>query len=174
MAVRRRILDAADDLRDDRPDVGRREVDLQVAGVETRDVQERVDDRRQPLRLRRDVAQERTPLLLAEEHVLAQERLGEAVDRRERAAQLVRHRRDELALHLLDEPLGRDVAEREDAARHGTRGIAHHRLGDREPDLLGAALDRDEPPGLAARDREAAVQDVLDGAAERVGAGGRR
>ena len=46
----------------------------------------------QPLRLRRDVAEEREPLLLAEHHVLAQQRLGEAVDRRERRAQLVRHR----------------------------------------------------------------------------------
>jgi hypothetical protein len=36
-----------DHVRHDRPDIGRRQVDLQVAGVEARDVEELVDDRRQ-------------------------------------------------------------------------------------------------------------------------------
>ncbi len=68
---------AADDVGDRGSDVGRGDADLEVAAVEARGVEGRVDDRRQPLRLGRDVAEERPPLLLAEEDVLAQQRLGE-------------------------------------------------------------------------------------------------
>ena len=49
----------------------------------------RVADRRQAVGLRRDVPEERPPGVLAEEDVLAQERLGKAVDRGERRAQLM-------------------------------------------------------------------------------------
>ena len=127
-----------------RTSVGR-DPHLQVARVEPRDVEQRVDDLRQPLRLGRDVAEERRALLVAEEDVLAEQRLREAVDRRQRRAQLVRHRRDEVRLHLLDEPVGRDVAEREDAAGDGADRIAHDRLADGEPHLFAPAHDRDEP-----------------------------
>ena len=143
---------------------------MEIARVEPRDVQQCVDDRRQALGLRRDVAEERHALLLAEEHVLAEERLGEAVDRRERAAKLVRDGGDELALHLLDQAVGGDVAEGEDAPGDGARGIAHDGLGHREPHLLGAALDRDEPARLRRRTRGCAGG-RLDRAAERVAGG---
>src|SRR4029079_15903255 len=33
----------------------------------------------------------------------------------------------------------------EDAARHGPRGVAHHGLGERKPDLLAATVERYEP-----------------------------
>ena len=94
---------------------------MQVAGVEPRDVQERVHDPRQALGLGGDVAQERLALLVAELDVLPEQRLGEAVDRRQRRAELVRDRRHEVGLHLLDEAVGGDVAEGEDAARDDAR-----------------------------------------------------
>ncbi len=83
--------------------------------------------------------------VLAEVDVLAEQRLGEAVDRRERRAQLVRDGGDEVRLHLLDAPLGGDVAESVDPARDGTGRIGHHGLAEREPHLLAAAPDRHEP-----------------------------
>ena len=146
------------------------ELDLQVAGVEPGDAEQPVDDRRQPLGLGGDVAEERVALLLAEEHVVAEQRLGEAVDRGQRRAQLVGDVRDELRLHLLDDALGGDVAEGEDAAGHGAGRVAHHGLGQREPDLLAAAPDRDEP--FAGRHvlagLELALQHVARRALERV------
>ena len=72
--------------------VRRRDAHLQVARVEARDVEQRVDDLREALRLGGDVAEERRPLLFGEEHVLAKQRLREPVDGRQRRAQLVRHR----------------------------------------------------------------------------------
>ena len=80
--------------------------------------------------------EERAPLLVREADVLAQQRLREAVDRRERRAQLDRHRRDEVGLHLLELVLGRDVAEREDAARDRSGRVAHHRLRERQPHVV--------------------------------------
>jgi hypothetical protein len=96
--------------------------------VETRDVQQRVDDRRQPLRLPGDELEERSPLHIAEGNILAQQRLCEAVDRGQRGAQLDRDSRNEVGFHLLDDVLGRDVAERKDPARHSAGWIAHHRF----------------------------------------------
>ena len=61
--------------------VRRRELDVEVARIEARHAQQLVDDRRQPVRLRGDVAEERPPLLIREEDVAAQEGLREAVDR---------------------------------------------------------------------------------------------
>jgi len=90
--------------------------DLEIARVEPRDREQAVDDRRQPAGLGGDVAEERGALLLTEEDVVAQQRLGEAVDRGQRRAQLAGDAGDELRLHLLDDPLGRDVAEGEDPA----------------------------------------------------------
>ena len=70
-----------------------------------------------------------------------------------------------------DEPVGGDVAEREDPARDGTSGIAHHRLGDGEEDLLAAAHDRDQAIALR-RIRlglERALEHLGRRTAERVG-----
>src|SRR3989440_4050851 len=142
--ARAAFLHGRDDLRDEGGDVGGRDRDLEVAGVEPSHVEKRVDDARQALRLRRDVAQERAPLLLAEEDVLAEEGLGEAVDRRQRRPKLVRDGRDELGLHLLDGAVGGDVSKREDPAGHEARRVAHDGLRHRQPRLLAAADDRDE------------------------------
>src|SRR5919198_2561341 len=138
------LLHRRDRLGDERGDVGGRDDDLEVAGVEPGDVEERVDDACQPLRLRRDVAQERAPLLLAEEDVLAEEGLGEAVDRGQRRAGPVRGGGDEIPLPPLGGAGGRDVAEREDPAGDEARRVAHDGLRHREPGLLAAADDRDE------------------------------
>ena len=117
-------------------DVGRRERHRQVALVEPRRVEQCIDDRRQPLRLAGDELEERAPLDLREVDVLAKQRLGEAVDRRQRRAQLDGHRRDEVGLHLLELVLGRDVAEREDAAGDRAGRVAHHGLGERQPHVV--------------------------------------
>ncbi len=145
--VRRPDLHALHGLADHLAHVGRRDAHLEVAGVEPRDVEQRIDDLRQSLRLRRDVAEERRPLLLAEEDVLAEQRLREAVDRGQRRAQLVRHRGNEVGLHLLDEAIRRDVPEREDATCDGADRIAHDRFAHREPHLLATAHDRHEAVG---------------------------
>ena len=139
-----RVLGRGHDLLDDRRHVRRRQVDLQVARVQPRDREQPVDDPGQPARLRRDVAQERLALLLAEQHVVAEQRLAEAVDRRQRRAQLPRDVGDELPLHVLDNALGGDVAEGEDSAGHRAGGVAHDGLGERKPDLFAPAADRDE------------------------------
>jgi hypothetical protein len=82
-------LGGPDDLGHDRPDVDAVELDMQVAGVEPCDVEQLVDDFRQPLGFRRDVTQERAAILFPERNVLTQERLREAVDRGQRRPQLV-------------------------------------------------------------------------------------
>ena len=117
-----------------------RELDLQVAGVEAGDVEQLVDDLRQPFRLGRDVAEERPSLLVAEGDVLAQQRLGEAVDGGERRAELVRDRSHEVRLHLLDHAVRRDIAEREDPSCHGAEWIEHHGFTQRQPHFLAATL----------------------------------
>ena len=118
--------------------------DLQVAGIQPGDIQQLVDDLRQTFRLRGDVADERAALLFTEEDVLPEQCLCEAVDRGQWCSQLVRHGRDEFGLHLLDHQVGRDVAEGEDAARDGPERVCHHRLAQRQPDLLATAHDRHE------------------------------
>ena len=106
---------------DDGRDVGGRKLHLQVAGVEPRDVQQLVDDLRQPFRRGGDEAEEGAARALVEVDVLAQERLARSRRWRSGAGAAVRHRRDEVGLHLLDDPLGGDVAEREDPARRRAR-----------------------------------------------------
>ena len=88
-----------------------------------------------------DVAEEGLALGLGEVDVPAQERLGEAVDRGERRAKLVRDRGDEVGLHLLDHPLARDVAEGEDPPGDRAGRVEHHRLAEREPALRCRPLD---------------------------------
>ena len=103
--------------------------------------------------------------------VLAQQRLGEAVDRGQRRAQLVRDGRDEVGLHLLDDPLGRDVAEREDPAGDRAGRVAHDRLGQREPDLLARRARIETSRSPAARrssDCELALQHLRGRPAERL------
>ena len=102
-----------------------------------------------------------------------QERLGEAVDRRERPAELLRHGRDELGLHLLHEPVGRDVAEGVDPPRDGARRVAHDRLRHRQPDLVPASDDRDETVarGEVALALQAPAEHLLRRPRERLGGG---
>ena len=83
------LLHTRDGVRDNSAEVGRGEVDLHVPGLEPRDAEQRVDDRRQPLCLGGDVLEERLPLVLPEQDVAPEQRLGEAVDGGQRRAQLV-------------------------------------------------------------------------------------
>ena len=85
----------------------------------------------------------------------------------------MRHRRHELRLHLLDEPVGGDVAEREDAPGYDAERIAHHRFGQRQPDLLAPAADRHEAIALAgaAVGLERPLQHLRGRAPERLGRG---
>jgi len=85
-----------DDFARDRADVGRPEREPERPGFEPSDVQEVVDDVDQPLGLGRDVAEEGAPLFGGKVDVGPEQRLGEAVDGRERRAQLMRDRRDEV------------------------------------------------------------------------------
>ena len=94
---------------------------------------------------RGDVAEERLALLLPEEDVPAQQRLREAVDRGQRRAQLVRDGRDEVGLHLLDDAAPRRRRGTRRSGPRPRRRVAHDRLGQRQPDLLAAAPDRDQP-----------------------------
>ena len=172
MAVdRARLLHRLDQLGNHGSDVDRHRLDVQIAGVETRDVEQLVDDPRQAIGFGRDVAQEDAPLLFAEEDVLPQERLREAVDRCQRRAQRVRNGGDEIGLDLLDHPVGGDVPEREDASGDLTEWIAHDRLGEREPNLLAAARDGNQArTALRARrfGLERPLQDLLGRSPERV------
>jgi hypothetical protein len=87
---------AGDNVLDHVADVGARHVEPDHAGLEARDVQQVVRDANEPLGLRCDVAQERAALGFGEIHVAAEQGLGEAVDRRERRAELVRDGRHEI------------------------------------------------------------------------------
>ena len=70
-----------------------------------------------------------------------------AVDRGERRAQLVRHGRHEVALHLLDAALLGHVPEGVDGA------LAEADAGDREPELAAADLERQRLGTRASRRR---------------------
>ena len=83
------LLNCSHDLGHHGADVDPSELDLEVAGVQPRHVQKLVDDLGQPFRFGRDVAEEGPPLLLSKRDVLTQQRLGEAVDGRQRSAELV-------------------------------------------------------------------------------------
>jgi hypothetical protein len=128
VAVHERGIRAVDHFGDERAQIGGCEVDLQVAGLQTRDVDKRVHDGGKPLRLGSHVLKERATLLVVEVDVVAEQRLRKAVDRSERRAQLVGDGRDEPRLHLLDETLGGDIPEGEDTAGHFACRIAHDRL----------------------------------------------
>ena len=167
--------DALDRLREHGFDVHGVEVDADRAGVEAGDAQEVVDDRDQALRLGRDVAEERALVLLAERDVLAEQGLGEAVDRGQRGAKLVRDGRDEVGLELLDGALARDVPEGEDPPAGRARRVAQGRLGQREPDLLAAPDDRDLAlSGRLVLARQLALERLDDAPAERLGRRERR
>ena len=122
------LFDGLDQLRDDGADVDAPQLDLQVPCIEPRDVQKLVDDLRQALGLRCDVAEEDAPVLVAERNVLSKQCLGESVNRRQRRAQLVRDGGHEVGLDFLDHAIGGDVPEREDASRYAPERIAHHGL----------------------------------------------
>ena len=64
--------------------------------------------------------------------------------------------------------LGRDVAEREDASRRRTRGVAHHRLREREPHLSVAAGDRDLPVRATVLGLQVALQHLQRRSADRL------
>ena len=109
------------DVARDGRDVDRGELQPDGARLEARGAEQRLDEPVEPLGLARDVADERRAVLLAEARVLAQQRLGEAVDRGQRRAQLVRDGGHEVALELLERAHLGDVAHREHAARAGRR-----------------------------------------------------
>src|SRR4051794_13677147 len=165
------VLVALHRVREQRLEVDRRELHLEIARVEPGHVEERVDDLREPFRLRGDVADEGRALGFAEERVAAQERLCEAVDRRQRRAQLVGDRRHEVGLHLLDEAVRGDVAEGEDPAGDLTAGVAHDGLGEREGELAPATPDRHLAVALrrAVVRLELALEELRRLAAERLG-----
>src|SRR4029079_315143 len=98
-----------------------RDVDLllrdgHLTVVEPGRQQEVVDDLIEPLRLPRDELEKATALLGTQLDVGAEQRLGRAVDARHRRPQLVRDRRNEIALLFIELPLTRQVAKRVDDA----------------------------------------------------------
>ena len=113
-------------------------MDLELARLDARDVEQVVDELDEPVgRLQRDP--DELPLALGEVlGVRRLEQLDEALDRRQRAAQLVRCRRHEVALGLLEPRALGDVAQRPDDAAVGSREA---RGRDRERDI---ALTADE------------------------------
>ena len=110
--------------------------DRQVVAIQPSRQQHLLGDLRQPDRLGGDDLQQRAPAFLRELDVLAQERLGSAVDTRHRRPQLVGDGRDELALGLLEPALGGQVSERVDDAL----GAAHGH--ERQPELGAVELER--------------------------------
>ena len=86
---------------DDLPHVDIRVVPLRIARFELGEIEHLIDEAGQPLRLLDDDAEEAFALLEVELGTVLQD-LGERPDRRERRAQLVRHRRDEVVLHAIE------------------------------------------------------------------------
>ena len=105
------------DLLDRRAQVAAARLDLELAGLDPRDVEQVVDEVDEAVgRLQRDL--DELLLALGEVVVLGRlQQLDEALDRRQRAAQLVRGGRDEVALGLLQARALGDVAQRPDACR---------------------------------------------------------
>ena len=128
--------------------------DLELAGLDARDVEEVVDEVDEPVgRLQRD----RDELELARREVVVLGRLqqlDEALDRRQRAAQLVRRRRDEVALGLLEARALGDVAQRPDDAALGAREA---RRGDRDRDAVVLDGDLAGQRGVERRQRARAA-----------------
>ncbi len=151
---------------------------LEVADVELVREQDVVDDPPEPLRLLDDQRDEPLAARLVEREVVAAQRLGGAVDGRERRAELVRGGGDELGLQLLEPARLGEVPEREhrpveeldpghgDPALAVLRlerdGLRLHRLGPADGDPFRHALPvgddvcglrADHRAGFEARDR---------------------
>ena len=117
--------------------------DVDRVGVEPARPQDVVDDPGEALGLARDHAQHALALLVGERHIGAAQCHRRAVDRRQRRPQLVRDRRDEVALQPLERALVRQVAERVD------RALREVGRGERQPQLARADLDRQRLAALA-------------------------
>ena len=160
-------LDHRRDLRDGLAQVDAARVDLELAGLDAGDVEQVVDELGEPVgRLQRDV--DELELALGEVLVVGRlEQLDEALDRRQRAAQLVRRGGDEVALGLLQARALGDVAQRPHDAAVGARQA---RGGDGEREV---ALAPDRRPRARARRRPAAAGCPGRGRARRRAAPGR-
>ncbi len=117
--------------------VGPSDQDLFRTRIEPARQQNVVDDPREPLRLAGDHVEHPLLLVDAERDVVAPQRHRRAVDRGERSAKLVRDRRDEVALQLLDGPLLGEIPERVHRALRELGG------GEREPELPAGPLERE-------------------------------
>ena len=118
--------------------------DLELAPVEAVREQNLLGDLCQPGRLRRDHVDELPSLAVRQDVLPPAQRLGGAVDSGHRRPQLVRDRRDEVGLLLLQPALARHVAERV----HHTRDSAHR--DERQPEIVAADLDRQRHRARAA------------------------
>ncbi len=136
MLVQHPRIHQLDDLVHDLADVDRAAVDLDVVGLDPRDVEQVVDELDQSVgRLEDDLDE----LALALGHALrrALEQLDEALDRRQRAAQLVRRGRDELALGALEPGALAHVADGPDDAL-----VRAPELGGRDRQRAPVVLDQ--------------------------------
>ena len=106
-----------------------------LVAVQARREEDLLGDLAEPYRLGRDHL-DQLAALLGRDLLPAQQRLSRAVDRGHRRAQLVRDRRDEVRLFLLEPGFRRDVAERVDDAVCDPDG------DEREPEVTAADLDR--------------------------------
>jgi hypothetical protein len=88
-------------------------------------------------RLGGDHLEQVPPLFLSKRVLAGEQRLRGAVDRRHRRPQLVRNRRDQVALLLVEGPLGGQVAKGVDDAREPLDGH------EREPEIPAADRDRE-------------------------------
>ena len=102
-------LCGADHARRDLGGVALSELDLDGACVELAGDQDLIRDPREPHRLGLDHLEEDGVVLVVQHQILAPQRSNRAVDRRERGAQLVRGRGDEVAARFLQGLLVRDV-----------------------------------------------------------------
>ena len=107
--------------RDEILDGDRLDPRLQPSRFHRGEVDQDLDDALQPLGRLQDPGEE--GLFLRGRELLAAHHLGVALDRRDRRAQLVRHVREELALHPLGFVLAADVAQDDDASDRLTARI---------------------------------------------------
>ncbi len=147
--------------------------DAHAARLEPARPEDVVHDAREPVGLARDDLEQPVALRLLDRDVAAPQGHRRAVDRGERRAELVRHGRDEVRLHLLHGPLVGDVAERVHGAAREADG------GDRQPPLLALHLHRQRLRARGAarlrlgRDRDPGLERLPVAAAARR-SGGRR
>ena len=111
--------------------------DVELAGIELADEQQVVDDIREPRGLFCDHLEQLLAHGLLELEIGTSQGQRRSVDRGERRAQLVRHRRDEILPHLLEGSLLREVAERV----HGSAFELDARH--RQPELTATRIDGD-------------------------------